>query len=79
MKIIIIIININLKNHNWQVMIDIFASQAYREWVKLNGAEQKLPGIDLSPEQLFFVGFAQVCSCCYHLERMEKVLSPSLA
>eukprot|EP00795_Rhopilema_esculentum_P007248 gene7248-12932_t len=39
------------------------AFKAYQEWVKANGEEKRLPGIDLSPEQLFFVGFAQVwCS-----------------
>lgn len=39
------------------------AFKAYQEWVKLHGVEKKLPGIDLTPEQLFFVGFGQVwCS-----------------
>ena len=30
--------------------------------MKANGAEKRLPGIDLTPEQLFFVGFGQVSS-----------------
>lgn len=39
------------------------AFKAYKDWVKNNGAEKMLPGIDLTPDQLFFVGFAQVwCS-----------------
>ena len=38
-------------------------TQAYRHWVEENGAEQRLPGLNLSNEQLFFLSFAQVwCS-----------------
>ena len=32
------------------------------EEAKCPGKEPKLPGLDLSPQQLFFVGFAQVRS-----------------
>ena len=34
--------------------------QAYRLWVEENGPEKKLPGLDLSPEQLYFLAFGQV-------------------
>ena len=40
-----------------------FVTQAYQHWVEENGAEQRLPGLNLSNEQLFFLSFAQVwCS-----------------
>ncbi|XP_063292715.1 endothelin-converting enzyme 1 isoform X2 [Pelobates fuscus] len=39
------------------------AYRAYRNWVRSNGEEKLLPSLDLSNDQLFFVGFAQVwCS-----------------
>lgn len=39
------------------------AYSAYQSWVQMNGRELKLPGLDFTPEQLFFLGFAQVwCS-----------------
>ncbi|XP_069802980.1 endothelin-converting enzyme 1 isoform X1 [Dendropsophus ebraccatus] len=39
------------------------AYRAYQNWVKENGEEQVLPSLDLTNDQLFFVGFAQVwCS-----------------
>ena len=34
--------------------------QAYVHWVKLNGEEKPLPGMNLTHRQLFFVAFAQV-------------------
>ena len=34
--------------------------QAYKRWVEENGKEDKLPGIDLNPNQLFFLSFGQV-------------------
>lgn len=36
------------------------AYQAYKNYVKENGEEPPLPGIDLSHDQLFFLNFAQV-------------------
>jgi len=37
--------------------------RAYQAWVSANGKEPQLPGLDASPEQLFFLSFAQVwCS-----------------
>lgn len=34
--------------------------QAYQSWVWKNGEEKRLPAINLTNDQLFFVGFAQV-------------------
>ncbi|KAJ7306527.1 hypothetical protein JRQ81_009887 [Phrynocephalus forsythii] len=39
------------------------AYRAYQNWVRKNGAEETLPTLGLTNDQLFFVGFAQVwCS-----------------
>uniref|UniRef100_A0A4W6F171 endothelin-converting enzyme 1 n=1 Tax=Lates calcarifer TaxID=8187 RepID=A0A4W6F171_LATCA len=39
------------------------AYHAYRSWVQRNGEEKRLPAVNLTNDQLFFVGFAQVwCS-----------------
>ncbi|XP_030008243.1 endothelin-converting enzyme 2-like isoform X2 [Sphaeramia orbicularis] len=39
------------------------AYNAYRSWVQKNGDEKRLPAVNLTNDQLFFVGFAQVwCS-----------------
>lgn len=42
--------------------IRLLPSQAYQNWVKKNGAEQTLPTLGLTNNQLFFLGFAQVSS-----------------
>ena len=34
--------------------------KAYRMWVEQNGEEPPLPGLNLSHDQLFFLGFGQV-------------------
>ena len=34
--------------------------QAYKNWVKKNGEEKLLPGLNKTNEQLLFVSFAQV-------------------
>lgn len=34
--------------------------QAYQAWVQENGEEKRLPAVNLTNDQLFFVGFAQV-------------------
>ena len=43
-------------------MIDLifYLFQAYKDWVKVNGEEAPLPGLNLTHRQLFFVAFAQV-------------------
>nr|XP_061811873.1 endothelin-converting enzyme 2-like isoform X1 [Nerophis lumbriciformis] len=39
------------------------AYNAYQMWIRKNGEEKRLPAVNLTNEQLFFVGFAQVwCS-----------------
>ncbi|XP_060098593.1 endothelin-converting enzyme 2 [Heteronotia binoei] len=39
------------------------AYNAYKTWLKKNGEEKRLPSVDLTSHQLFFLGFAQVwCS-----------------
>uniref|UniRef100_A0AAQ5ZAG7 endothelin-converting enzyme 1 n=1 Tax=Amphiprion ocellaris TaxID=80972 RepID=A0AAQ5ZAG7_AMPOC len=39
------------------------AYHAYRSWIQRNGEEKRLPAVNLTNDQLFFVGFAQVwCS-----------------
>ncbi|XP_054838754.1 endothelin-converting enzyme 2 [Eublepharis macularius] len=39
------------------------AYNAYKLWLKKNGEEKRLPSVDLTSHQLFFLGFAQVwCS-----------------
>ncbi|XP_026047389.1 endothelin-converting enzyme 2b isoform X3 [Astatotilapia calliptera] len=39
------------------------AYHAYRSWIQGNGDEKRLPAVNLTNDQLFFVGFAQVwCS-----------------
>lgn len=35
-------------------------TQAYQQWTGKNGEEKRLPGLDLTPEQLYFLAFAQV-------------------
>lgn len=37
--------------------------EAYKEWIEHHGPEMSLPGLMLTNQQLFFLGFAQVgCS-----------------
>lgn len=36
------------------------AFMAYQKWVNRHGAEKRLPGLNLSGEQLFFVNYAQI-------------------
>ncbi len=38
----------------------MFFLQAYRSWVQRSGEEKRLPAVNLTNDQLFFVGFAQV-------------------
>ncbi|XP_034721100.1 endothelin-converting enzyme 1-like, partial [Etheostoma cragini] len=39
------------------------AYNAYQSWIRKNGAEKQLPAVNLTNDQLFFLGFAQVwCS-----------------
>ncbi|XP_070546680.1 endothelin-converting enzyme 1-like isoform X2 [Ptychodera flava] len=40
---------------------------AYRDWVKSNSEEKSLPGLDMTQEQLFFLGHAQIW-CTYYTD-----------
>ena len=52
------------------------AFKAYKDWLKHHPAEQKLPSFDLTPEQLFFVAFAQVwCSSSTESKAKESLLT----
>ena len=45
-----------------------FAYEAYKRWVSNNGEEKKLPGLDYTPYQLFFISYAQGWCSKYTLE-----------
>jgi len=45
---------------------------AYRQWVKENGPEPKLPGVDLTPQQLFWLSAAQTWCSVYRPEIMRS-------
>jgi len=40
--------------------LSVFLIQAYQSWVDDNEKEGQLPDLDLSVDQLFFIGFAMV-------------------
>lgn len=40
----------------------LFVLKAYLNWIKKNGEEATLPALGMTNHQLFFVGFAQVCT-----------------
>ena len=42
------------------LLCSVCCFQAYRSWVQRNGEEKILPAVNLTNDQLFFVGFAQV-------------------
>ncbi|XP_074654372.1 endothelin-converting enzyme homolog isoform X2 [Tubulanus polymorphus] len=50
------------------------AFRAYSDWVKSNGPEQILPGVNLTHDQLFFIGFAQVWCSATKPEAMHMQL-----
>ncbi|CAG2121632.1 unnamed protein product, partial [Medioppia subpectinata] len=39
------------------------AYRAFKKWEQRNGVEPRLPGIDLTHDQLFFLNYAQVLHC----------------
>lgn len=39
--------------------------RAYKKWIKENGAEKRLPGLEYTPEQLFWVSAAQTWCSVY--------------
>lgn len=44
---------------------------AYQEWVKRNGQEPRLPGLDYTPSQLFWMSAAQMWCTQYRLETLK--------
>lgn len=44
------------------IAIAIFSLQAFKSNEYKHGADKSLPGLTLNPDQLFFIGFAQVCN-----------------
>lgn len=48
--------------HHRTITVHTFVLQAYQTWVQKNGQEKTLPAVNLTNDQLFFVGFAQVSS-----------------
>ncbi|XP_011149286.1 neprilysin-2 isoform X2 [Harpegnathos saltator] len=44
---------------------------AYKEWVKRNGREQKLPGLSYSPQQMFWISAANTWCSKYRPEAMK--------
>ncbi|XP_035795572.1 neprilysin-2-like isoform X1 [Anopheles albimanus] len=47
------------------------AYYAYRKWAEKNGPEPRLPGLNLSPEQLFWLSAAQTWCSVYRPESMK--------
>ncbi|XP_069771401.1 membrane metallo-endopeptidase-like 1 isoform X1 [Narcine bancroftii] len=50
------------------------AYKAYLKWVKLEGEEIKLPGLNLTHKQLFFLNFAQVWCGLYRPEYASQAI-----
>jgi len=42
------------------MVVDASFLQAYKEWIKRNGEEPRLPALKYTNEQLFFISAAQV-------------------
>ncbi|KAK4879427.1 hypothetical protein RN001_007573 [Aquatica leii] len=47
---------------------------AYQSWVKENGIEPKLPGLDYSPNQMFWISAAQLWCSKYRKEEMLNAI-----
>ncbi|XP_030041946.1 membrane metallo-endopeptidase-like 1 isoform X1 [Microcaecilia unicolor] len=50
------------------------AYKAYMKWVDRNGKEPKLPGLNLTHDQLFFLNFAQVWCGSYRPEYASQII-----
>ena len=48
------------------------AFKAYRKWTESHGEELQLPGLDFTPDQLFFIGFAQTWCTKYTHEGLKE-------
>ncbi|XP_058453866.1 neprilysin-2-like [Malaya genurostris] len=48
------------------------AYYAYQKWVEWNGPEPQLPGLDFTPQQMFWISAAQTWCSVYRPETMSK-------
>ncbi|KAM9299024.1 membrane metallo-endopeptidase-like 1 [Gastrophryne carolinensis] len=53
------------------------AYKAYMKWVEKNGKEPKLPGLDFTDKQLFFLSFAQIWCGTYQPEYARQYIKTS--
>ncbi|XP_075158304.1 M13 family metallopeptidase neprilysin 1 [Haematobia irritans] len=52
------------------------AFRAYKKWVERNGPEQRLPGLNLTHDQLFFLNYAQIwCGSMRPEDALTKIRS----
>ena len=50
------------------ISVVIFSLQAFKSSEYKHGVDKSLPGLTLNPDQLFFIGFAQVCSTSIYVK-----------
>ena len=51
------------------------AYRAYRKWAAANGPEPKLPGLDFTPEQMFWISSAQLQCIIYRKELLNFLIN----
>jgi len=54
------------------------AYAAYKRWIEENGKEDKLPGIDLNHNQLFFLSFGQLWCSLYNEQKGKIIVAQSV-
>lgn len=54
------------------------AYQAYKKWVSMHSPEEKLPSLDYTPEQLFWIGSAQTWCAKIRTEAMLRELESAV-
>lgn len=60
----------DISDHNGIVI----AYRAYQKWVQRNGPEQRLPGLKFTPNQIFWISFAQSWCSAYSDGKIILVL-----
>ncbi|CAG7836817.1 unnamed protein product [Allacma fusca] len=53
------------------------AFRGYKAYVKRHGQEQRLPGLNFTPDQLFFIGFAQSLCGSYRIKNLQQQILTS--